>query len=164
MFSTLTKRFSNLSVNYRYRLGHGTVVRHQDDDRCVPFIDNLREGSGSRRHENLADSILKTVHRLLINTQDPVTLTCEFYLLTTVVRHQVDDRCVSFINNLHHHQPDDRCVSFIDNLREGSGSRRHENLADSILKTVHRLLINTQDPLTLTCELPPHDGSSTSSS
>ena len=77
LFSTLTKRFSNLSVNYRYRLGHGTVVRHQDDDRCVPFIDNLREGSGSRRHENLADSILKTVHRLLINTQDPLTLTCE---------------------------------------------------------------------------------------
>ena len=46
------------------------VVRHQANQSSVPLVRNLREGGGTRGHENLPDSVFKCLHGLVVHSQE----------------------------------------------------------------------------------------------
>mmetsp|Transcript_35305 Transcript_35305/g.88749 ORF Transcript_35305/g.88749 Transcript_35305/m.88749 type:complete len:781 (-) Transcript_35305:276-2618(-) len=50
---------------------HGGLpeVRHQANERRVPLVDDLGEGGGPRRHEDLAHTVLKLLERLVVHAQ-----------------------------------------------------------------------------------------------
>ena len=50
-------------------------VRHQANQSSVPLVDDLCEGSGARRHQNLTNSVVKPSHRLIINSKETLSST-----------------------------------------------------------------------------------------
>mmetsp|Transcript_8069 Transcript_8069/g.26443 ORF Transcript_8069/g.26443 Transcript_8069/m.26443 type:complete len:279 (-) Transcript_8069:3543-4379(-) len=57
-------------VEHLLRVHHGlSKVRHEADERCVPFIRNLGERRRSRRHEHLSDPVLKGAQRLVVDPE-----------------------------------------------------------------------------------------------
>ena len=47
-----------------------SVVTHQANEGSVPLVSNLGEGGTARRHQNLADTILKALHGFVIDSQE----------------------------------------------------------------------------------------------
>lgn len=45
-------------------------VRHQTDQRCVPFVDDFCECCRTRCHQNLTNTIMETSQRLVIYAQE----------------------------------------------------------------------------------------------
>lgn len=45
-----------------------TEVGHESNESSIPFIDNLSECCGARRHQNLTHSVVKLGHRVTVHT------------------------------------------------------------------------------------------------
>lgn len=47
-----------------------TVVGHQADQRCIPFVRDFREGGRPACHQDLPHSVLESFQRIIVNTDE----------------------------------------------------------------------------------------------